>query len=192
MNRNFEDELKAQEELVFLWKWGNAGAALLFLLIAVCGGQILVSMVLFTLQGLNHLFRWPPVRDEMERRKKLVAFKQQFENLYIFSQYPEDQEVMHTFQKALDLLKESGNQHEVRVHANIFGDPAIFTYWYGTDGRLNKERTMKEKGFVGQTWEQYLEWCDKFEVEDREKRRVQLRKDSEGFEWNNQFIYNQI
>jgi len=205
----YQDELLAQESVVFIWKAGNVAAAFLALLIG-WNGHGAIMLLMFVIQWAYNAKKWPPIAEELERRKKVVAFRQQIENLYVFSsgQVPpgEDTTAAEAFRNTLHWLKESGNEHEVRVHLILYQDVTVFTSYYDKDGRLQSERTWRDKtsarnasGETGkvpyypasETWEQYLAWREIFVLEDREKRLRQLRSDSRGFEWVNQHYFNQ-
>lgn len=192
MKQDIQTELAAQESLVFVWKAGHVAAIVLFALIG-WNGHPNVMLALFICQGFFHLVKWPPIRDELARRRKIVAFKQQVENLYVFSLSPDggDKTVAQTFEDTLAILQESGNQHEVRVHMAVFQDVLIFTAYFDSQGRRQNERSWREKGSATESWEEYQAWCEQFYREDRDKRLRQLRTDNSGFEWVNQHYFDQ-
>lgn len=192
MKQDFQTELQAQESLVFIYKAGHVAAAILFALIG-WNGHPNVMFFLFVIQGFVHLVKWPPIREELARRQKIVAFKQQVENLYVFSVSADgdDRSVAQTFEDTLALLQASGNQHEVRVNMAIFQDVLIFTAWFDAQGRRHDERSWRDKGAATQTFEEYQEWCGQYYAEDREKRLRNLRSDNQGFEWVNEHYFGQ-
>lgn len=206
-----EDELQAQETVVFVWKAVNVAAAAFALLIGWNGhGFFMLAMI--AIQWAYNASKWPPIAEELERRRKIVAFRQQIENLYVFSsgrtEIPgDDPTAAAAFKQALEWLKLSGNEHEVRVHLILFRDVSVFTSYFDKDGRLHSERTWRDKISVknatgepgkvayypaSETWEQYVNWREVFILEDREKRLRMLRNDNRGFEWVNQHYFNQV
>lgn len=192
MSKDFQKELQAQENLVFIWKALNLVVAVVALLIGY-NGHPFIMMIIFVAQGIHHLIRWPAVRDELQRRQKYVAIKIQIRNLYVFTETTRDghETVAQAFERALEMLKETGNPHEVRVHMAMFRDVYVFTSYYDTAGRRHNERKERPAGSATETWEQYLQWCDQFYKDDTDKRLRQLRKDNEGFEWVNKNYFNQ-
>ena len=207
----YQDELRAQESVVFVWRAANVGAAFLALLIG-WNGHGFFMLLMFVIQWAYNAKKWPPMAEELERRRKIVAFRQQIENLYVFSsgrtETPgDDPTAAAAFKQALEWLKLSGNEHEVRVHLILFRDVTVFTSYFDKDGRLHSERTWRDKisaknasGETGkvayypasESWEQYVNWRENFILEDREKRLRMLRSDNRGFEWVNEHYFNQV
>lgn len=191
MKQDFQTELMAQQSAVFTYRALHVAAGIMWLLIG-WNGHGLVMLAAFTIQGFVHLMKWPVIRDELERRKKIVAFKTQIENLYVFSIGPEhDPVIAKTFEDTLEMLRQSGNEHEVRVHLALFRDVAVFTSYFDTNGRRHDDRSWREAGAASETWEEYEFWRDEFYRADRDKRLRQLRTDQRGFEWVNRHYFNQ-
>lgn len=190
--RKFEHELRAQGTLVLLWRAGNFGAAFIFLMIG-WNGHGAVMLFALVIQSVFNLIKWPPIKAELVQRRRVIAFKQQIDNLYIFSESPDgdDDLVASTFNETVAMLKNVGNEHEVRVHMAIFQDVAVFTSYTDANGRTHSERTWRDSGSATETWEQYTEWRERFYREDRDKRLRQLRTDSRGFEWVNKHYFKQ-
>lgn len=200
----FDDELRAQESVVFIWRAGHVAAAALALLIGY-NGHGFVMLLMLVCQGIVNLVKWPPIRDELIRRQKIVAFRQQIENIYVFNQSEfegDDNSVAQTFNDTLEWLRLSSNQHEVRVHMALFRDVVVFTSYYDAAGRRHDERTWREKSNkktpdgipfypASETWDQFIDWRTNFVLEDRDKRLRQLRTDNRGFDWVNENYFRQ-
>ena len=190
--RKFEDEVRSQETLILLWRVGNVGFSVIFLTIGWNGHGAIMLFALVA-QGLFNLIRLPPIKAELIRRRRIIAFKQQIENLYVFSEseFGDDDLIAQTFNDTVEMIRLSGNRHEVRIHMAIFQDVAVFTAWIDANGRRHDERTWREKGSASETWQQYLTWVDQFVLDDRDKRLRALRSDAKGFEWVNKYYFKQ-
>ena len=190
MQSNYDTELAAQETLVFTWKAGNYAALALWLILGFCG-HTKTMLFLLTCQGFAYLYFWPPMRAELARRAKIVAFKQQTANLYVFSRYPEDETIARTFQEAVAFLAETGNKHEVRVNMMLFQDVQVITAWHDAAGRRQSNTAWRLPGSTFETWEEYQAACEVFQKEDSDKRIRDFRKDGKGADWVNRHIFNQ-
>jgi hypothetical protein len=91
-------------------------------------------------------------------------------------------------QYALEMLKKAGNQHGVKVHKMIFRDVYIFTSFIDQSGKRHDSRSSREEGSASETWEKYVEACQKFEAEDRDKRLKELH----GSEKTGAFVHKHI
>jgi len=187
---NYEGELKAQQGYVFTYKAANAAAFAVFALIG-WNASATAFFVLAMAQVVFNLFRWPKIAAELAKRQKVVAFKQQVENLYCFSQHPNDKDVDATAKDALETLKAVGNKQEVKVHRIIFADVCIYTDWIDANGRRVSERTWRPTGSGSETWEQYVEFCKMFVMADIDKRKRELRGKEVGTAHVDQYIFNQ-
>lgn len=199
MKQNIQTELEAQQSAVFLWKAYNVAALILWLTIGYCG-HVLVMLAAIAIQGLNWLAKWGPMRDALLNRQKVVLLKQQTDNLYVFSEHPKDDTVAATFEKTIQLLRQSGNEHGVKVHMAVFGDVKVFTKWWKVKANqdtnektitLESETTWREKGSSFESWEQYREWCAMFQLTDRDDRLRELRKGKEGTAWVHENVFGQ-
>ena len=160
MKQDLQTELVAQETLVFVWRTGNFFFALLAFIFGWNGHEF-VMLVMFIFQAIYNLKNWPAIREELNHRREMVAFKQQIENLYVFSQRPNstDPTVAATFERTLEMLRLSGNEHEVRVHMVMFRDVVILTSWYDRQGRRHDEKKWRETGARFQSWDEYVQDC---------------------------------
>ncbi len=190
MEKNYESELAAQQSYVFTYKWLNGAAFILFLLIG-WNASVTAFFLLAMGQVAFNVVRWPHIKAELFKRQRVVAFKLQVDNLYIFSQHPYDQSVAATFKEAADMLKEVSNKQEVRVHMAIFQDVIIQTTWTDANGRRQNERTWRDKGSGSETWEQYVAFCETFVKIDNDLRKRQLHSNPASTAHVHQFIFNQ-
>jgi hypothetical protein len=192
MNNKINIEKKEQASFWFLYKVGNFFVAL-FLFILFSNDHLLIGGLGLILQTIFNFVRVPVLIAKFEDRLKIIAFKTQIENIYVFSLSPDQEEdkIVEAFKKTVDLLRQSGNVHEVRVHLAMFGDVNIFTWFYDRSGRLIKNQVWRAEGSASESWEEYLLFTERFEREDREVRLRQLRKDNTGFDWVNENVFNQ-
>lgn len=192
MNKFIEAEEKAQADYWFTYKAGNF-AVFLFLLVALYNDHEIVTFFGLCAQVVINLVKYPKIVSKFEKRLKAVVFKTQVENLYVFTLYEDqpDDTVSATFYRTIELLKEVGNKHEVRVHMVIFQDVQTFTWFVDRSGKLVKNNTWREKGSATETWEQYQEFVAKYEADETDKRLRELRKDGAGFDWVNENIFGQ-
>jgi len=192
MNNKINIEKKEQASFWFLYKVGNFFVAL-FLFILFSNDHLLIGGLGLILQTIFNFVRVPVLIAKFEDRLKIIAFKTQIENIYVFSLSPDQEEdkIVEAFKKTVDLLRQSGNVHEVRVHLAMFGDVNIFTWFYDRSGRLIKNQVWRAEGSASESWEEYILFTERFEREDREVRLRQLRKDNTGFDWVNENVFNQ-
>lgn len=192
MNAQIEKEKGEQASYWFLYKGGNIFAAL-FLVMLIGNENYFIGLLGFLLQAIFNFIRVPLLINKFEQRLKVVAFKTQIENIYVFSRFADqnDDTVAEAFYRAVDLLKSSGNVHEVRVHLALFRDVKVFTWFYDQSGKLVKTNVWREAGSSFESWEDYLVFCEKFEKEDRDIRLRQIRKDNAGFDWVNENLFYQ-
>lgn len=192
MNKQIEKEQKEQGSFWFIYKAGNFFVALFFFICISTDHSVIGGLGLI-LQTIFNFVRVPVLIAKFEDRIKVIAFKTQIENIYVFSISPDQEEdrVVDTFKRTVELLRQSGNNHEVRVHLAMFGDVNIFTWFYDRNGRLIKNQDWRPEGSSNESWEDYLAFIERFEREDRDKRLRQLRKDNVGFDWVNENVFNQ-
>lgn len=192
MNAQIEREQNEQSSFWFLFKSGNFFVALFFFIL-IANENTVIGFLGLTLQTIFLFIRVPVLIEKFGERLKIVTFKTQIENLYVFSRYEgqEDDTVTDTFRRTVELLRQSGNRHEVRVHLILFQDVKIFTWFVDSSGKVIKSDVWREPGSSNETWEEYLEAIEKFEKEDRDKRLRQLRKDNAGFDWVNENLFQQ-
>lgn len=192
MNLQIERELKEQGSFWFTFKAANAFFAL-FMFILIGNEHTVVGFLGLSLQVIFLFIRIPVLIEKFDERLKVITFKTQIENLYVFSRYEgqDDDTVADAFYRTVEFLRLSGNKHEVRVHLALFRDVKTFTWFYDSSGKLVKANDWREPGSSNETWEEYLEFIENFEKEDRDKRLRQLRKDNAGFDWVNENLFNQ-
>ena len=120
---------------------------------------------------------------------------QQIENIYVFnsnySLYEPDTTVNAAFDYALEMLQKSGNQHSVKVHKIVFRDVYVFTSYIDPAGKRHDSRSSREEGSASETWEKYVEACQKFEAEDRDKRLKELHGSEKTGAFVHKYIFNQ-
>lgn len=192
MNKAVKEEQKVQASFWFVYRVANF-FAFLFWVIVLSNDHTFIGLLGIGLQLIFNFVRVPILQAKFDERLKVVAFKTQIENLYVYSLYPEqsDDTVAATFYRTIDLLKQSGNKHEVRVHLVMYQDVKIFTWFYDHSGKLVKTGTWREKGSATETWEEYQFFIEEFERKDRDERLRQLRKDGAGFDWVNENLFYQ-
>lgn len=192
MNVHVERELKEQGSFWFTFKAANGFVALFFFILIANEHNAIGFLGLF-LQVIFLFVRVPLLTEKFADRLKVITFKTQIENLYVFSRYEgqDDDTVADAFYRTVELLRLSGNKHEVRVHLVLFRDVKTFTWFYDSSGKLVKTNDWREPGSSNETWEEYQLFIEKFEKEDRDKRLRQLRKDNAGFDWVNENIFQQ-
>jgi hypothetical protein len=146
----------------------------------------------FGLIGFN-AWRVPKLIELFDERLKVVIFKTQVENLYVYSLYKGqgNDPVVETFKRTVDFLKVVENKHEVRVHLLLFQDVNTFTWFWDLSGKLVKTSKPRELLSSAETWEEFQQFVVEFEVRDRDERLRQLRKDGSGFDWVNENIFHQ-
>lgn len=192
MNRYVETEKKVQADFWFNFQLVNffVGGALL---ICAFNNAIGVALVGGLVQILACLSSVPKIVQKFAERLKIVTFKTQVENLYVFTRHEDqpDDTVAATFYRTVDLLKEVGNKHEVRVHLILFRDVQIFTWFVDHSGKLVKKNTWRPTGSANETWDEYQDFIYNFEAQDRDERLRQLRKDAAGFDWVNENLFDQ-
>lgn len=187
---SYQTEVKSQETYWLLYVVGNLLYFLLFAVIASNGHEV-VGLLAFCLQIAYNLRTWPAKIREFEERLMIVAFKQQVHNLYVFSLEPSDDTVRERFEEAFKLLEEVGNKHGVTVHMVIFQDACIFSSRWKTSGQRHNERRWRESGSTFESWEEYEQYCEEFQLHDNDKRIRELRADDKGRDWVSGIIYGQ-
>ncbi len=187
---NYETELQAQSTYKLLFVSANFFYFLLFAIIGINGHE-LIALAAFTAQAFYFLRTWPKKLKEFKERLKVIAFKQQVHNLYVYSLEPGDDTVVQRFWEALDFLKFVGNEHGVTVYLIIFRDACIFSARWKSDGKLHEERRWREEGSTFETWDEFRAFVEQFIREDNDRRLRQLRADDEGREWVNANIFGQ-
>jgi hypothetical protein len=190
--KNYEDELKAQQDFVFLYRAAHLFAGLLFLATFLSGNYVFGGIA-FSIQAVVHALLWPRYSNELEQRRRVVAFKQETGCIYVFTQAADDVDktVAATFNDVLKTLKEVGNTHEVRVYMAIYGDVSYFVSWFDAEGKRYNEQHPRPDGSSYQTWDEYCRWCEDFRNAETEKRLRQLRENKKGATWVNEVIFQQ-
>lgn len=191
MNKYIKEELEKQASAWFMHKAMMFPSAAIGALLTINGHFVGVAVMLATF--MYHTWKSSAMQSHFDDRLKRIAFTTQIENLYVYSINPDHEKDNATakFKEVVAYLKEVGNVHEVRVHLLIYRDVKVFTWWWDTAGRLQKKDEFRDKGSASETWEQYQEFCQKFEQNDRENRLRDIRKDNAGFDWVNTNIFNQ-
>jgi len=192
MNLQIELEHAEQSSFWFTFKAGNAFVALFFFIL-IGNEHTVFGFLGLALQTIFLFVRVPVLIEKFEHRLKIVTFKTQIENLYVCSIYEgqEDDLVVDTFNRTVELLRQSGNNHEVRVHLLLFRDVKTFTWFFDSSGKLVKTNDWRKEGSSFETWEEYQEFVEDFKRTDRDKRLRQLRKDNAGFDWVNENVFGQ-
>ncbi|MGL6009671.1 MAG: hypothetical protein ACRC1D_09470 [Culicoidibacterales bacterium] len=185
-------EKKAQENFWFMCKGVN-GLAALFLFIVFSNNHYTFGIVLLFFQVAINLLVLPKKVEDFQQRLKIVTFKNQVLNLYVTTSYEgqKDSTVAATFKKTLQLLKDVGNEHGVKVHMMMYHDVSIFTKSIDSKGNIQTKVTPREEGCTWQSFDDYLIAVDLFKKKDHEERLRELRKCNEGFDWTNRHIFDQ-
>jgi hypothetical protein len=156
-----------------------------------------VGVAAILLQLCRHFWVWPKMQAEMAERLALIPWMQHIENIYVFSANTSDlflapdTTINAAFDYALEMLKKAGNQHGVKVHKMIFRDVYIFTSFIDQTGKRHESRSSREEGSATETWEKYVEACQKFEAEDRDKRLKELHGSEKTGAFVHKYIFNQ-
>ena len=195
-NHTLETERLAQDARCFTYFLINAAIAFALVLVPIFIGGLLgfLGVAAILLQLCRHFWVWPKMQAEMAERLALIPWMQQIENIYVFSANTSDlflapdTTLNAAFDYALEMLKKAGNQHGVKVHKMIFRDVYIFTSFIDQTGKRHESRSSREEGSATETWEKYVEACQKFEAEDRDKRLRELH----GSEKTGAFVHKHI
>jgi len=195
-NHTLETERLAQDARCFTYFLINAAIAFALVLVPIFIGGLLgfLGVAAILLQLCRHFWVWPKMQAEMAERLALIPWMQQIENIYVFSANTSDlflapdTTLNAAFDYALEMLKKAGNQHGVKVHKMIFRDVYIFTSFIDQSGKRHDSRSSREEGSATETWEKYVEACQKFEAEDRDKRLKELH----GSEKTGAFVHKHI
>lgn len=195
-NHTLETERLAQDARCFTYFLINAAIAFALVLVPIFIGGLLgfLGVAAILLQLCRHFWVWPKMQAEMAERLALIPWMQQIENIYVFSANTSDlflapdTTLNAAFDYALEMLKKAGNQHGVKVHKMIFRDVYIFTSFIDQTGKRHDSRSSREEGSATETWEKYVEACQKFEAEDRDKRLKELH----GSEKTGAFVHKHI
>ena len=195
-NHTLETERRAQDARCFTYFLINAAIAFALVLVPIFIGGLLgfLGVAAILLQLCRHFWVWPKMQAEMAERLALIPWMQQIENIYVFSANTSDlflapdTTLNAAFDYALEMLKKAGNQHGVKVHKMIFRDVYIFTSFIDQSGKRHDSRSSREEGSATETWEKYVEACQKFEAEDRDKRLKELH----GSEKTGAFVHKHI
>ena len=195
-NHTLETERLAQDARCFTYFLINAAIAFALVLVPIFIGGLPGFMAVAAIMGLlcRHFWVWPKMQEEMAERLALIPWMQQIENIYVFSANTSDlflapdTTLNAAFDYALEMLKKAGNQHGVKVHKMIFRDVYIFTSFIDQAGKRHDSRSSREEGSATETWEKYVEACQKFEAEDRDKRLKELH----GSEKTGAFVHKHI
>ncbi len=195
-NHTLETERLAQDARCFTYFLINAAIAFALVLVPIFIGGLLgfLGVAAILLQLCRHFWVWPKMQAEMAERLALIPWMQQIENIYVFSANTSDlflapdTTLNAAFDYALEMLKKAGNQHGVKVHKMIFRDVYIFTSFIDQSGKRHDSRSSREEGSATETWEKYVEACQKFEAEDRDKRLRELH----GSEKTGAFVHKHI
>lgn len=196
-NHTLETERRAQEARCFTYFLINAAIAFALVLVPIFIGGLLgfLGVAAILLQLCRHFWVWPKMQAEMAERLALIPWMQQIENIYVFnsnySLYEPDITVNAAFDYALEMLQKAGNQHGVKVHKMIFRDVYIFTSFIDQSGKRHDSRSSREEGSAMETWEKYVEACQKFEAEDRDKRLRELHGSEKTGAFVHKYIFNQ-
>ena len=195
-NHTLETERRAQEARCFTYFLINAAIAFALVLVPIFIGGLLgfLGVAAILLQLCRHFWVWPKMQAEMQERLALIPWMQQIENIYVFSMdspFETDSTVSAAFDYALEMLKKAGNQHGVKVHKMIFRDVYIFTSFIDQSGKRHDSRSIREEGSATETWEKYVEACQKFEAEDRDKRLKELHGSEKTGAFVHKYIFNQ-
>lgn len=195
-NHTLETERLAQDARCFTYFLINAAIAFALVLVPIFIGGLLgfLGVAAILLQLCRHFWVWPKMQAEMAERLALIPWMQQIENIYVFSANTSDlflapdTTLNAAFDYALEMLQKAGNQHGVKVHKMIFRDVYIFTSFIDQSGKRHDSRSSREEGSATETWEKYVEACQKFEAEDRDKRLKELH----GSEKTGAFVHKHI
>ena len=188
--KNYQTEQSAQATYWLLFKFGNL---LYFILAAAIGlnGSAAIGVCSIVLQVAFNVAFVPKKLAEFYERLRVVAFKQQVMNLYVFSNHPNDNDVLQRFEEAFTFLKKVGNKHGVTVYMVIFHDACIFSSRWKSNGQRHDERKWRDAGSTYESWADYLSFCQAFQLKDNEERVKALRADDKGRDWVNELVYGQ-
>lgn len=187
-NSVFEKEHREQQLIWFIFGSIVVAAVVLDLL---AFGWTPTTFVLLPIIIAAALTKYATLKTEFKKRLQLLAFKTHIGNLYVSDKYPNDDSTISRRDYAIAMLKESGNQHNVRVYSALFRDIVVFCHWW--DGEtLRMSREFRNEGTPAtETWEQYVDFL--FQLRDKKETDFMRasRKDSAGDDWLNQYFFKQ-
>lgn len=131
--------------------------AIVILMVTASEGLYTATAVFFP-AAILYAFLYKYI-ERWEYRELLKQYAVMIENIYERSHFPGDSEVRRRAQLHRELLKESGNPEKITVHE-----------LYYQDGENCNE-----------TWEDFLQRCEAFRLEDRRKHHKKLSQESR--EW---------
>ncbi len=187
-NSVFETE-KREQSFIWMVFWAIVVAAVVLDLLAF--GWAPTSFIVLPLIIAIALTKYATLKAEFNKRLELLAFKTHIGNLYVADKSPEDDTTVARRDYAIAMLRESGNQHNVRVYSAMFRDVVVFCHWW--DGNvLRMSREFRNEGTPAtESWEQYIDFM--FNLRDKKETDFMraARKDSAGDDWLNQHFFKQ-
>ena len=157
-------------------------------------GWVLLGAVLGILALAVGFYGYTLVRSIYEKRARIIRYKENVDDLFVHSIYPEDDQVQAMRKEALDGLYEA-RVPNVRVYTVIYRH-VVYTYhwWEETqEGELVlKRKEVTRKGLpVAETWHQFIKFVTTLKAETLNTRRLELTRlnDQDTLE---QTLFNQI
>lgn len=117
-------------------------------------------------------------------REEIVSFALCERDLFVRSVHPYDTEVKSRVMYALDSLRKSGNNYNVRVYSAIYGDVVWFCHWYEGD-KLRSKTYQIDRAAYDEPFPDFLKRWAAFESERKYDRIAWVRsKDNEWADHN--------
>ena len=187
-NTVFETE-KSEQFILRLIFWGIATTCVILSLFII--GWNPLTFILLPAAFMYIGLRAKKMEQDFEQRLMKIAFKTHIGNLYVYDHHENDNTTMPRRDAALAMLKETNNEHRVKVFTYMFQDVVIFCNWW-QDGVLKESREFIKDFIPAQsTWEDYQCFLDRLKVEKDNEFMLSARKSSTGDQWLNVHYFKQ-
>ena len=153
---------------------------------------------------------WHNIRQWMEERQEIAAFKQQTRTLFIFSRgesetHEDDAEMTARVDYAINTLRKAGNPHCITVWMVMFRDITMFGYELTeaceirTVHRIPRESILfqsddpreSKRFFVRETRQEYREFCELMRATMEQRELAEAREAKNSDEWVHRHWFNQ-
>lgn len=186
------DEIRAQQNALFLNAIITGSCAVLALTVGFCGHAFIAGLILFVGCGY-FLYQRNDMLSEFAQRTEDIIFKQQVLHLYCYSQHPNDQDVFDRAKSAAMKLHAVGNEHGVIVFSIVYKA----AFWHGLtvlkNGSFEVTRHDVPNEVLLLDYEGFKAAVQMF-VHDKDtsrKRQLEAKKGYDSALWANSYLYNQ-
>jgi hypothetical protein len=186
------DEIKAQQNALFLNAIITGSCAILAATVGFCGHGLIAGLLLFIGCGY-FLHQRNEMQNEFAARTEDIVFKQQVLHLYCYSQYPSDPDVFDRAKSAAMKLHSVGNTHGVIVFSIVYKS----VFWHGITVGANGQFVVSRYDVPNEVllldYEGFKAAVQIFVHENdiKRKRHLESKKTFDSVEWVNHFLYNQ-